>query len=596
MAKPLEILTVSQNVLQEQIAWLIRLRWLAVAGLIVVAAPSGHIFNVVADIWQLLTLTMILLASNILYAVVERGTRSRSGWSNRMFALVQVEADLLILTALLHFAGGPANPFTLFYLFHVIIATILLPLSLNLLVGVSAILFYGSLIGLQTVKTGWAAGQALAIRPGLELWREPVYAAGCLAAFAASVFLIQYLTRTIIIRMARKEWESIRHRELLETIIDAMSEGMFFVKPEGRIALCNSAARCWLHNPAKAGQLCLDDLPAALREPLRKLLISTAPEDRNGQVSFETQTSPPRYIETRTRAVSSQERFLGLVVVGRDLTRHRELLQSLRRRNDETASINEFLKTSQIEMAHREKMAAIGQMASGIAHEIGNPLASLSSVVQYLKRRMPQPDYAAHLDTIEVQVNRISLILKRMLTLSRPGSREYKWSDVNAMVENVLSLVQYDGRAENVEIRTFVGSNLPTVWVNPVHFEQVLLNLTVNALDAIAARQTQQKQYIEVRTGARDGQIELSIRDTGIGMDPETCRRAFESFFTTKELGKGTGLGLFITRNLLAEIDGAIHLESEPGVGTTAHLRIPLQPRKHLINSELPNEDQNTVS
>jgi signal transduction histidine kinase len=258
-------------------------------------------------------------------------------------------------------------------------------------------------------------------------------------------------------------------------------------------------------------------------------------------------------------------------------------------RTEETSEINEMLKLSRVEMAQREKMVAIGQMATGIAHEIGNPLASLSSVAQYLQRKADDPDQIEMLKTMSQQIERISMILKRMLSLSRPATSEYRWADVNTLIENTVSLVQFDRRAKSVEIKNEVNHDLPMVWLNPLHFEQVLLNIFLNGLDAMAAQKDQSHQ-LEITRNHEDRFIVIRVRDDGIGMEPEICRRAFESFFTTKELGKGTGLGLFISYNLVSELDGTIELDSEPGKGTTVTIKIPIRPKNDLISIDEVNE------
>jgi signal transduction histidine kinase len=228
-------------------------------------------------------------------------------------------------------------------------------------------------------------------------------------------------------------------------------------------------------------------------------------------------------------------------------------------------------------------MVAIGQMATGIAHEIGNPLASLSSAAQYLARSLSTHEQKEHVLIIEYHVNRISKILRRMLSLARPAKSEYKWTDVNEVVDNTLSLVKFDKRMRSISVKNIAGADLPMVWLNPQLLEQVLLNLFLNALDAMCAKHDEQERVLEVSTELKGEMIEIRVSDTGIGMSPDVCRRAFESFFTTKEIGKGTGLGLFISYNLIAEIDGTIAMESESGKGTTVTIRIPIRPKKDLI-------------
>ncbi|MBW8036182.1 MAG: hypothetical protein FVQ79_11265 [Planctomycetes bacterium] len=334
----------------------------------------------------------------------------------------------------------------------------------------------------------------------------------------------------------------------------------------------------------------LDDFPAKLVEHIAGL--KTEINDGNsseGRINFEVEG---QYVEAKSCPVmDAGNARLGYVIVGQDLTEHKKLESDLRTRTEETALINEMLKMSRVELAQREKMVAIGQMATGIAHEIGNPLASLSSIVQYIARKIKVPAQPEQLDLMQEQIERISLILRRMLSLSRPATSEYKWVDVNTIIESTLALVRFDKRATSVEFDNVVNFDLPMVWLNPLHYEQVMLNIIINALDAMVAKEADSYKQLKVTRSFVDDMIEVRISDTGIGMEQEVCRRAFESFFTTKEIGKGTGLGLYISYNLIAEVDGLIELESEPGKGTTVIIRVPVRPKKDLISDTGAVED-----
>jgi signal transduction histidine kinase len=178
-----------------------------------------------------------------------------------------------------------------------------------------------------------------------------------------------------------------------------------------------------------------------------------------------------------------------------------------------------------------------------------------------------------------------------MLSLSHPATGEYKWTDINELIDDTLSLVGFDRRAKSITIKNIANPDLPMVWLNPQNFEQVLLNIFINALDAMNAKQGEQKDILEITRESKDGMIEIRVSDTGIGMSPQVARRAFESFFTTKEIGKGTGLGLFISYNLVAEIDGTIAMESELDKGTTVIIQIPKRPKKHLIGTDDVKKD-----
>ena len=207
-------------------------------------------------------------------------------------------------------------------------------------------------------------------------------------------------------------------------------------------------------------------------------------------------------------------------------------------------------------------------------------------MAQYLDRKLTKHEERELLSVIKSQVNRISNILKRMLSLSRPATADYKWVDLNESIDNTLSLVRFDKRMRSVAVENVTNKGLPTVWLNPQLIEQVLLNVFINALDAMDARPGKEQHVLKVTREFKDGMIDIRVSDTGIGMSQDVCRRAFESFFTTKEIGKGTGLGLYINYSLVAEIDGTIALESELNKGTTVIIRIPIRPKKDLIRGD----------
>jgi len=592
-----------REVLVEQNHWLIRLRWIAAGGIVAAALANSYVlpYTVLTNVVPIYVFAGILLLSNIVYFLAATEKAKDGGPKDIVLATIQVEADLVILTAVLHFSGGVVNPFFLFYIFHVIIATIILPRNLSFVVGLTTILLFG-LLAFNELHGGssWLGYHPLQLpRAGADLqvpdlWRNPVYVFGAFVAFVCTVMLAQYLTRMIISRMTAKELEAARNNELLKAVISAMSEGLVFVTRDNKVAICNPAAELWKEED-RTGK-CDDSLAEfapILTEHIEALLAGDdAAIDAGGAIEFNTAGPEQREIEAKSSpVVDADGQKLGYVVVGRDLTAHKKLERELLDRTEEVTAINEMLKMSRVEMAQREKMVAIGQMATGIAHEIGNPLASLSSVVQYLGRKLGTHEEKNNLLLMKQQINRISNILKRMLSMSRPATAEYRWVDINEVIDNTLSLVRFDGRMRSINVENITGADLPMVWLNPQLFEQVLLNLFINALDAMSAKETKQEHTLKITRRSDNGTIEIRISDTGIGMSPEVCKRAFESFFTTKEIGKGTGLGLFISYNLLAEIDGTVSLESEPGEGTTVVVRIPKRPKKDLISGGAEEAD-----
>ena len=579
----------TREVLVEQILWLIRLRWIAVAGLVGAGLLGTYAFPVLVNAVPIYICAGVLLLCNIFYFWAATKNTANAGPKDIVLGMVQIEADLAILTAVLHFSGGVVNPFFLFYIFHIIIATIILSRNLSFAVGMTVILLFGLLAVNELSGGTWLGYYPLELSTAAALWRNPVYILCAFVAFFCMVVVAQYLTRMIIVRMTAKEAEAARNNDVLKAVISAMAEGLIFVTLDGNVAVCNPAAKLWKKDSdINKYDNSIDDFLLTMAEHMKGLLAcGDKATSGTEEIKFNTDGPKQHYIEAKSCPVGGIDgQRLGYVIVGQDLTEHKKLEKDLLERSEEVAEINEMLKMSRIEMAQREKMVAIGQMASGIAHEIGNPLTSLSSVAQYLSRKLRTHEEKENLLVIQYQVNRISNILKRMLSLSRPATGEYKWTDINELIDNTLSLVGFDKRAKSTTIKNIANPDLPMVWLNPQHFEQVLLNIFINALDAMNAKGGEQQHVLMITREFKDKMIEIRVRDTGIGMSPEVCKRAFESFFTTKEIGKGTGLGLFISYNLIAEIDGTIEMKSEPSKGTTVIVRIPIRPKKQLIDGD----------
>ena len=579
----------TREALVEQILWLIRLRWIAVVVLIASALLGQFVFPVLASPIMIYACAAVLLICNIFHLLAATKEPENGGPRDILSGMILVEVDLIILTAVLHFSGGVLNPCFLFYIFHVIIAAIILPQRLSFIVGLTAILLFGLLEVNELYGGSFFGYYPLQLSGPVGPWRNPLYSLGVFVAFSFTVMLAQYLTRMIISRMTAKELEAARNNDVLKAVINAMSEGLIFVENDGKIAICNPAANLWKRDGAFNKQNhSFEDFPGPMAEMLNGVVCSennTTTTER--AISFETTGPKTRYVEAKGCPVVGIDGVrLGHVIVGQDLTEHNKLEKDLRERTEEVTAINELLRKSRLEMAQREKMVAIGQMATGIAHEIGNPLASISSVAQYLVRRLSNQEQKEQLLVIQYHVSRISNILRRMLSLSRPSTGEYKWTDINSLIENTISLINFDKRANSVTIDNKATIDLPRLWLNPQHFEQVFLNIFINALDAMNAKSDEAEHLLSITRVLKDDVIEIRISDTGIGMSPEVCKRAFDSFFTTKEIGKGTGLGLFISRNLVREVDGTVELESEQGKGTTVIIRIPLRSRKELIRRD----------
>jgi signal transduction histidine kinase len=226
------------------------------------------------------------------------------------------------------------------------------------------------------------------------------------------------------------------------------------------------------------------------------------------------------------------------------------------------------LQDTQAQLMHQDKMAGFGLLAAGIAHEVGNPLTSISTIVQVLERKNPDDYTRDKLALVGGQLARIQGIVRELTTFSRPASQERGRFALHEIVEEALNIAKYYKGTKTRTIRADVPHDLPVLCGVRDQLVQVVFNLVLNALDA-----TGKGGLIEVTATRLDGHVEVAVRDDGTGIDPAHRERIFRPYFTTKK--QGTGLGLFVTHKIVGEHGGAVDFESERGKGTTFRVRLP---------------------
>jgi len=228
------------------------------------------------------------------------------------------------------------------------------------------------------------------------------------------------------------------------------------------------------------------------------------------------------------------------------------------------------LRASQAREIQQEKMAAFGLLAAGIAHEVGNPLAALSSLIQMLQRRDPDPYTSEKLELAARQLGRIQRTIRELIDFSRPGSSQRARVRPAEVVEEALGIAKYYQRTKTRAISMDFGPDLPHIGAVRDHLTQVVLNIVLNAVDA-----TEEGGRIHLEARVDEAWFELAIQDEGRGIDPANLDRVFQPFFTTKP--HGTGLGLFVCKQIVEEMGGTLQCESEPGQGSTFTVRLPAE-------------------
>lgn len=266
-------------------------------------------------------------------------------------------------------------------------------------------------------------------------------------------------------------------------------------------------------------------------------------------------------------------------------------------RHDELGSLIEAVNKMQFELRqnelqmelirqqrfHKEKMAAVGSLAAVVAHEINNPLSAIVGAAQAMAEIRPEPnngdsnsnEYILQAKMILEQARRVMNISRQISEFSTPQSSEPEHLDLNNLIRNTVKFISFDRRFGTIDMVLNLDPELPAVRTVRDHLTQVVMNLLVNAADA-AEGKANSKPQITIATRRTDEYAEITVTDNGVGMNRDTLARVFEEFFTTKPPGKGSGIGLAVSKSLIESDGGTISIESEPEVGTTATIRLPL--------------------
>ncbi|MEX5219979.1 MAG: sensor histidine kinase [Nitrospiraceae bacterium] len=261
---------------------------------------------------------------------------------------------------------------------------------------------------------------------------------------------------------------------------------------------------------------------------------------------------------------------------------------ALAKQTENLLRANEQLVEMKDRLYHSERLAAVGQLVASVAHEVGTPLHSIAWHVQALAEEPGiTPDMKKRIDIVDDQLNRVVRIIQDLLSSTRQRKPEPSWRSPGELVQPVVALMEPAFRAKQVLLQVEEGVSLPMAWADAEKIHQVLVNLLTNALIATGASGTvtvalasRAASADEVEAGQCTGRTIdtmalLQVRDTGCGMPKEDLQRAFEPFFTTKAVGKGTGLGLFLSRETVSAHGGTLTMDSEVGKGTTVTVSLP---------------------
>lgn len=232
------------------------------------------------------------------------------------------------------------------------------------------------------------------------------------------------------------------------------------------------------------------------------------------------------------------------------------------------------VKMREEQIQQSERLATVGHMAAGVAHEVGNPLTAISSLVQVCQRKTDDPFIQDQLRKVRDHIQRINKIVRDLVDFSRPSSMQAEQVQVNEVVNSAIGLLKHDARCRDVDFQLDLSKELPPISCVPDQIHQVLVNLLLNAVDAMKGVA---QPRVTISTEKVNSSIKLMVSDVGKGIKEEHQSRIFEPFFTTKEVGSGTGLGLSVSHGIINKMDGSIRVESEPDEGATFIIELPIK-------------------
>ena len=366
--------------------------------------------------------------------------------------------------------------------------------------------------------------------------------------------------------------EIVGEREYIRNIIDSITEGIVVVNKEAHITAWNQTMeqRYGLPFEKVLGSSLQSVFPKLYAHgfdiSFQKLLQENLPHFALHNISIERM--PDRVLTLAVSSLRDGEGAVdGAVLVLTDITERLHMEQQIQQ---------------------SEKLAAVGQLAAGVAHEIGTPLNVISGSAEYLLMDLDDSDgHSDELKTIVSEVGRISGLVQQLMTFARHEEPEDEIVDVKELFETVMVLLRRQIEKEGVELMVDIAPDTPAIAGDRNQMQQIMLNLVMNAWQAMPAGgklTCRGRRLSEEDTGVGQHHtdcVELQVADTGTGIAEEHIKKIYDPFFTTKEVGQGTGLGLAIVRRIVENHSGKIEVESKMGEGTVFRVILPAYAKEH---------------
>ena len=395
-----------------------------------------------------------------------------------------------------------------------------------------------------------------------ETAKRLIDAATQMAAMSLNLSAHYEATIDISVNQAKEE-----HRKFTESVLDALPVSLYVIDRDYRIAMWNRHREIGMQGIPRDAVIGRNVFEVLAKYPQGKL-------SKEFQRAFET--GKIERIEQRTSDDKGATKYW--------------MVSKVPMRDETTGEVTHVITvgedvTMRVEAIHAvgraEKLAAVGRLASGVVHEINNPLATISACAEALESRVEEgafgeceevEDLREYLGLIRSEAFRCKTITMNLLDFSRVRSADRTLIEVGETVKSAARLIKHQKRGKNINIALEIAENMPLVNANPGQIQQAIIALATNAVDAMPEGGT-----LTLRAFSETGRVVLEVADTGLGISPENMSKIFEPFFTTKEVGKGTGLGLAVCYGIITEHNGRLSVRSNIGKGTTFSIYLPIQ-------------------
>ena len=541
--------------LVERMHWLILLRWIAVSGLLITTYIFSSIFNVVEQVFPLYIIGVIVGLTNAGFFFYSSALQVKTFSSLQLHAGIQIMTDHFFLICLVYFAGGIENPFIFYFLFHAIIGGILLEKKYSYLQAAFATSLFALLLLLEyySVIPHQHFEAFSAFKFGEELWYSEVYILCVFFALASTIFISVYFVTSIMDRL-RKSRDDVLFE--IKSTLENLDEGVIFIDPNDKVTMCNRGIeKAWkvkreeiLNKSVKDGQIpYVGGVASNITESFRKRIETSQHQEIKVDDGF--------IYNTYSAVFDQNGKYWGTVLTSHDITERKELEHQL---------------------LHSERLATIGEMSAKVAHEIRNPLSSISLNTELLYDEISndngerKSDAENLIQSILNEVDTLTAISDEYLQFARFPKLETRPASINEVLIELTKFFNKEIVQRCISLKENYASDLPQILLDTKQIKQAFLNILKNSFESMP-----EGGELSITTRLKDENVEVIINDTGSGINRSDIRRVFDPFYSTKV--KGTGLGLALTMKTVEGHGGDINCESTIAKGTTMIISFPVE-------------------